>query len=276
VDNLAPPAPDPFEAEYRADGVALHWLPSRAPDVAGYRLHRGAGVDFVPGDGTLVLAAPDTGFFDPGGGAGHVYKLAATDVHGNHGRFAIVSAAAPSAGPATPLPADLAAGRVALRWYLSLDDPLELAVQRRGPDEAWRALGAAAADGAGLVAFEDTGVEAGTRYGYRLALRAAGGPEWFAGERWVALPPAPGDRVLELPNPVAGGDVRVTFTAPPDQIVRVELFDLAGRVVATRHVPGGSGRGTVALARASDLAPGVYLVRVGLPVPAVARVVVIR
>jgi hypothetical protein len=47
-------------------------------------------------------------------------------------------------------------------------------------------------------------------------------------------------------------------------------------VVASRQVSGSGERQSIDLASSSNLAPGVYLVRVGLDRPATARVAVIR
>lgn len=275
VDNLAPPAPTSFVARFTAEGAALHWLPSRAHDVSHYRLHRGASVQFEPGPENLVAATPDTGYFDPIGPFEGVYKLAALDVHGNVGRYAIVSTDDATAASATFLGAEVEGGTVRLRWYLSVDGPLSLSVDRRSDGADWRRLATVTEDGAGHVRYEDAGLEPG-RYGYRLGVRAAGGPEEFAGEAWIEIPAESDDLAVRVRNPVTGGDLTVSFAAPAGRSVRLELFDMAGRQVASRVVAGGTGRQTWGLARSTDLPPGVYLVRVGMERPVVARVVVMR
>ncbi len=172
--------------------------------------------------------------------------------------------------------ADVRDGVVRLRWYVSLDEPVTLTVYRSTVAGVWQALGTVTPDGSGYVRYEDARVTAGARYGYRLGLRPASGPERYAGEAWVDVPPASADLALRVPSPVVGGEVTASFGAPAGRSVRVSLLDLAGRVVAARLVPGGSGRQSVDLARSSDLAPGVYLVRLDLDRPVVARVAVIR
>ena len=67
--------------------TALHWAPSVAPDLAEYRLYRGADPLFVPDAGSFVVARTDTGYADAVDGA-FVYKLCAVDVHGNPSTFA--------------------------------------------------------------------------------------------------------------------------------------------------------------------------------------------
>ncbi len=276
VDNLVPPAPTPFVARYSTQGTALHWLQSRARDVAFYRLYRGTSAGFTPVADNLVTAQADTGYFDTVGASQFYYKLAAVDVHGNVGRYAIVSPDGSTAAFATFLSAEVLEETVRLRWYLSTDEPAAITVYRRMVDGGWQPLGTVAPDGAGYVRFEDSGITSGARYGYRLGIQPAGGPEAFAGESWVDIPLTAIDLAVRVPNPIVGGDVAVSFAAPAGRSVRVELFDMAGRSIASRTVAGGTGRRSLSLARSSDLAPGVYLVRVGLDEPVVVHCVVLR
>ena len=95
VDNLAPPIPTPFAATFGSSSNVLHWAASRVRDLGGYRLYRGAGSDFVPSSSNLIAATRDTGFVDIPGAT--YYKLAAIDIHGNLGRFAVVSPDQPTA-----------------------------------------------------------------------------------------------------------------------------------------------------------------------------------
>lgn len=276
VDNLAPPAPASFVARYDGSGAALHWTPSRAPDVSFYRLHRGPNAGFVPGPENLVVAQPDTGYFDPAGSEASCYKLAAVDVHGNIGRWAIVTPYLPTAALASLVSAEVVDGHARLRWYVTSDEPLALAVQRRALDGPWLRVASAAQDGTGYVAFEDPDDLPGARYGYRLALEPVGGPAAYAGEAWLDLPLTEADVQLQVANPAVGGAVSVSFAAPAGRTTRLELFDMAGRVVASQSVPGGLGRRSFVVAGEHALAPGVYLLRVGLERPVSRRVVVIR
>jgi hypothetical protein len=90
VDNLAPPQPAAFTGNTAGGATALHWLPVAVPDLAGYRLYRGASAAFVPGPGNLVTAQADTGYVDATAAA-HYYKLCAEDIHGNQGPFAVLA-----------------------------------------------------------------------------------------------------------------------------------------------------------------------------------------
>ncbi|HET9325671.1 MAG TPA: FlgD immunoglobulin-like domain containing protein [Candidatus Eisenbacteria bacterium] len=90
VDNLAPAMPAPFTGHYAAGTTHLHWGPNPEPDLAGYRLYRGATPGFVPGPGNLVIAQADTGYADAADAPAY-YKLAAADVHGNDSPYALLS-----------------------------------------------------------------------------------------------------------------------------------------------------------------------------------------
>ena len=64
------------------------------------------------------------------------------------------------------------------------------------------------------------------------------------------------------PNPLTRGDLRVSFTLPELAPARLELIDVAGRVVESRAVDVlGVGAHTVALQRAAGLPPGIHFVR---------------
>jgi hypothetical protein len=89
VDNLAPAAPSPFTGEYLAGTTTLHWGVSPAVDFATFRLHRGHDASFVPGPANLVVTKADTGYVDVAGGA-YFYRLAAVDLHGNVGPYALL------------------------------------------------------------------------------------------------------------------------------------------------------------------------------------------
>ena len=90
VDNLAPGTPSPFTGTYAGGATHLHWGAGTEPDLAGYRLYRGASAGFVPGPANQIAAPPDTGHTDPGT-AGSYYKLSAVDVHGNESGFALLT-----------------------------------------------------------------------------------------------------------------------------------------------------------------------------------------
>ena len=82
VDNLAPEPIHSLAGRY-ADGVTqLWWSPGAAPDLAEYRVYRGASIDFAPAPQSRVAATRETGWRDDAGAA-WFYKVTAVDAHGN-------------------------------------------------------------------------------------------------------------------------------------------------------------------------------------------------
>jgi hypothetical protein len=275
VDNLSPPAPLPFFAVYEPTGTALHWTPSRAPDFAFFRLYRGASVDFVPGPGNLVSAQSDTGYFDPAGGSLYFYKLTAVDLHGNVGRYSLVTPMGPTAVLATALDAAFHDGRVRIRWYVSAELSGECTIERNRGDGFWLRQGTAAADGNGYLRWEDDEVEYGVRYVYRLRVPTDDG-EVVAGEVAVEVPDAEADEAIRVPNPVVAGDITVSMRAAAGQPVRIELMDVTGRRMALVEATGQGQRMTLRLARAEALSPGLYFVRFQQPALPSRRVAIVR
>jgi len=74
-----------------ATGVThLHWAPNEEPDLWYYTIHRGSSAGFVPGPSNLVGSPADTGFA-ASGPAGGYFKIAAVDVNGNVGGYALLT-----------------------------------------------------------------------------------------------------------------------------------------------------------------------------------------
>jgi hypothetical protein len=153
--------------------------------------------------------------------------------------------------------AHASADRVRLSWAIAFEEAAELEVQRsRGG--AWVPLGPPSRDARGRVSFDDPGVIAGSRYGYRLLVRQ-GGSEWAAGEVWLDVPRA---HRLALdavrPNP-AFRAATVSFSLASQEPATLEVVDLAGRRVVARRLSLGPGSHAIPL----DLepAPGIYFMR---------------
>lgn len=150
-------------------------------------------------------------------------------------------------------------GRVELTWYVGGGSAATL--YRREGENDWAARAQVAADGTGMIRFEDRDVVAGVRYGYHLGLRSGAG-EQFEGEVWIDVPTAfhlalAGAR----PNP-ATADLLVSFSLPTRESATLTLYDVAGRLVRSRPVDSlGPGSHLVNLAEGPRLAAGVYVVR---------------
>jgi hypothetical protein len=88
VDNLPPPVPGSFVAQFATHATHLEWNASTAPDLVGYRIYRGVSPGFVPGPATRIATTTDIEYTDPLP-PGHYYKLAAADVNGNESGYAL-------------------------------------------------------------------------------------------------------------------------------------------------------------------------------------------
>jgi hypothetical protein len=259
VDNLSPPTPTPFTAVYAPLATALHWGVSTAPDFGEFRLYRGIQSDFVPGPSNLVIASQDTGYVDQAS-TPYVYKLSAVDIHGNESHFAVVTPNGPVATLASLVTIDARPDRIQLTWF-SANPGLIATVYRRTASSDWASLGQITVDGTGYLRYEDTAVQTGTRYGYRLGIMDAG-VEVFVGEAWATPEPL----VLTLdgarPNPAVGGALTVAFTLPSAEAAKLELIDVSGRRLAARDVGSlGPGAHSVDLGEGTRIPPGIYLLR---------------
>jgi hypothetical protein len=148
---------------------------------------------------------------------------------------------------------------------------------RRAPGCGWARYASLAPDPAGRLAFEDTNVRPGGRYGYRVGL------DWdpverIAGEAEVTVPLFGFGLAGIRPAPVRDAAARVAFVLSGEGAARLQVFDVAGRVVSARALAGlGPGPHEVPLDAGPHLSPGIYLVRLSEGRrSATARAVVIR
>jgi hypothetical protein len=258
VDNLSPTTPGPVVANYGAASNALHWGASHAPDLRGYRLHGGTTHDFIPSDANLIAELTDTTFVDAAPRP-LFYRLAAVDIHGNLSHFVLVSPGSPVATLVSLVSAEGAADHVGITWFLS-QPGLAAVVYRRTESTGWRALAHSFSDGSGFLRFEDRDVARGTRYDYRLGIQDAG-EEIFLGETSVLAEDLRFALEGVAPNPSSGGAITVRLILPSAEPGTIDLVDVSGRRVASQRLAGQAGRQTVTLAGSSQLAPGLYWIR---------------
>ncbi len=90
VDDLGPPVTQPFTAQFLAAQIVFQWGSNPAPDLAYYRLYRGATPDFDPVGGALLASTTATGWVTDDLTPGW-YKLVAIDTHGNIGPAATLA-----------------------------------------------------------------------------------------------------------------------------------------------------------------------------------------
>ena len=153
-------------------------------------------------------------------------------------------------------------GLVRLNWFVTDAASAVVTVQRQHGADAWTTLGTPASSATDRLTFEDRSVVAGESYRYRLSLRESGS-ETLTDAVGITVPTG---YTLELvgatPNPAIGSNLRVAFSLPHTMPARLDLIDVAGRLVASRDLSKLSpGPQTVALAEGVSLAPGMYVVR---------------
>jgi hypothetical protein len=167
--------------------------------------------------------------------------------------------------PATPTLASLASasavpGRVSLTWYV--ETSTSVGVYRTEDGALWTSLGRYTPDADGFVNVEDTDVQSGVRYGYRLGV-LSGGHEVPAGQTWIEVPISAAFALGRVfPNPAAEG-FSVTFSLASKAPATLDVIDLGGRRVASRNLGSlGAGQHTISLSRETARLPiGVYMVR---------------
>lgn len=153
-------------------------------------------------------------------------------------------------------------------WTLTNATGPYVGVYRRDATGVWSSIGTAEADASGVVTFSDNTVEPGQSYDYTLVMASERGSE-VSGETQVDVP-VPTDfgdgtnvafGVSRIsPNP-AVGRFAVSLALASAAPARLEIFDVRGRLVASRDVGSAvAGPRTVQMDRVGWTA-GVYFVR---------------
>jgi len=157
--------------------------------------------------------------------------------------------------------AEAGAGRVRVTWQLGSSVSQVTAYRRLDGETAWTSLGTLVVDGTGRVVLEDTAVEPGGRYVYRIGM-IVDGAELYSDEVRIEVPNTLALAIENVAPQPARGDVWVTFTLPALAPARLEVLDVAGRRVASRELLGLSpGRHVLRVDEVPDAA-GVYFMKV--------------
>ena len=167
--------------------------------------------------------------------------------------------------------AEARADEVLLRWHVSGEPRASVERSEAGAAE-WSSLAEVEVDGAGYIEYVDRDVTPGASYEYRLSFASGS----RGGETSVTVPALALALEGARPNPAVGA-LFVAFTLPDAGAARLELYDLAGRRLATRDVGArGAGRHVVRLDDGA-LAPGLYWTALTQGVRTLrARVAVVR
>ena len=155
-----------------------------------------------------------------------------------------------------------AADHARLVWRVDQSAAFEARVQRREEGSEWLDVGTVRVDGAGQLEFIDRSVLPLHRYAYRLTWSDPERGTISAGEAWLEIPRALAFALHGArPNPSRGA-LTVAFQLATEGEVRIELLDIAGRRVLEHRVDRmAPGDHMLSLARAGDVAPGMYALR---------------
>jgi hypothetical protein len=149
--------------------------------------------------------------------------------------------------------------RVTLEWMT--EDITTARLERRTSGGAWSTLSELRAASDRRLRYEDREVAAGSSYDYRLATMA-GGREIHLGETSVKVPVAVKSLALARAMGVDARTITVSLTLPKASAAKLELFDIGGRLRASRSLEGlAPGEHEVSFASSQPLGPGVYFVR---------------
>lgn len=161
---------------------------------------------------------------------------------------ALVSLASASASPE----------RVVVEWQVS-EAPAALGIERRVGGEAWLAAGPPRQVARDLWRYEDTAIRAGQSLAYRLV---DAGRVLAGSEAAVRVPEAERFALRGFTSNPVTSDRTIEFSLPDAAPARLELLDVAGRVLARREV-GALGAGThrVAFDEAWASRPGLVFAR---------------
>jgi hypothetical protein len=155
---------------------------------------------------------------------------------------------------------DFVDGRVRLRWYSTAPQFGRATLQRQVGDEPWVDFATLNRDGYDMLSFEDSSVQPGGTYGYRLET-VIDGELSALGEVWVTVPSlSPGIHVRGS-NPT-GWPLEVEFFVPGDGTVLLQLVDIAGRVRASHRLNRlGVGSQRFVFSPSDNPRSGVYFIR---------------
>jgi hypothetical protein len=202
----------------------------------------------------IGIPVPDTAAF---GSVRFNLSVAARDLAGLTDTCSFTLDGEPA--PIVALGATAQPDRAVIRWRS--DRPgLTVTVNRRAEDGPWTALDRRFVSAAGLISYEDRGIQADQRYYYQLVVSdplSAGS----YGQVRLDIPAWSLGFAADQRNPVTGRfTVQCSAVAPGP--VRLEAFDLSGRQVfdATQAATGPS-RVTFDLESGSRKPPGVYYLR---------------
>lgn len=206
TDTEPPVAPGSPTVTVTDTTVALSWGPSSDNvGVTGYRIHRGATADFVPGGATQVGESVAASFTEANVPPGSwYYRVVASDAAGNLSTASVSAAAiiAPppqdTQAPSTPIgaSASVAGASVLVSWAPSTDNVGVTGYRvHRGTSASFLPDAATQVAATTTTSFTDAGVPEGDWFYRVIAVDAAGNMSAASAAAAVTIPPPPVDPV---------------------------------------------------------------------------------
>ncbi len=166
---------------------------------------------------------------------------------------------------------------VRIEWYAAGASDYTWTAERTERDDQWVTIAEPVLQGDNLLILEDDAVEPGIDYGYRLVGRG-NGETTTSDIVWVTTPGAEVALALEgaQPNPAVGRNMNVAFTLPGVAKARLDLVNVAGRIVRSADLSGfAPGRHVVNLDGDRSLPAGTYFLRLSQDGKSVSKPVVV-
>lgn len=175
-ENTLPPSPVSVTAEGGNQSATVSWADVAVSDLDGYNVYRSQTSGFAIGDGTPVNAAPvdETRFVDEGlqNETTYYYRVTAVDLSGQEGGPSGEASATPLLPPSPPPSLEASPGdqTVALTWEAGTGSRLAGYAVHRSTTSGFEPsadtrITDALVDG---TTYEDTGLDNGTLYYYRI------------------------------------------------------------------------------------------------------------
>lgn len=210
--------------------------------------------------------------------AGGTFSQMGGQFHNALGACTAPGVTGPVAAFAALVSADATSSGVDLEWYAPGPVSGDCTVERRQPGMSWESIGDASPDGTERIRFQDKRVVPGADYAYRIAYNLAG-TSLRSAETWVHIPDSAHFALAgATPNPASAQGVHVSFSIPVASPMRLEMFDIAGRLVGSRELRSlAAGSHTVRWDPLPSTGAGLYWLRLTQGArTATARVVITR
>ena len=240
VDNLSPALPLAFGGiqSLAPPGLHLYWELGTEPDLSHYEVYKGATEDFVPDESNFVGSAADSILLDTGWTPADedFFKLVAVDVHGNKGPDALLKPENIYVGTLLQsFHASWTDSWIELAWTVSeAGDGLEFhATRAESPGGEFTEITGYSLEKNGMsFLLKDHSCEPGVTYVYRVEVNDGDGLRVLFETEEIEAPEMPLTLFQNVPNPF-NPSTSIAFYLPERSNVRIDIYDVAGRLVTT-------------------------------------------